>query len=440
MNGKEVFTVWTPTGSSGTSKWTKFVKPALFVHINEFKFYGNSINVPNVPAELAELCDDNTAIIADLPGAFGVENGLALAKHGYIPIPLYNGIHEKNIGELKEAVDNAPIVDALATGADFLRRIEIKYTAPPVFLLDYNREKEIADSHDIYDNRWSIDIDDMPDEKYMTSSGISRVIVWTAGEMRKDLQPIADSYHDAGIEVITFNNGQAVFYEPQPTNTQSSPSATAEAKLLQENIRKFENARFGLMLITLMAFINLFFMFFVWEEPLVWTAPTVMWLTYLWVPEIVGDVIAVALSFGYLALYLLSQKRRNLMVTALIVFGVETAVLYIYALQYGVAAYTGYSMPYGLLVFGLPLAFLTPLIMGAVSQDKLKDVHDIEYFASLDRLDETYDAPGTHIHVRRRRHFRGFRGYGGYGGSGRGGYSGGGYRGYGGGFGGGFGG
>jgi len=426
LNGKELYRIWTPITSE---QWGRFAKPALFVNIGEIPPEGNISIVPDIPQDVVMYHRNKTAIIVDLLGAASVENGLGLAKHGFVPVPLYNGIHETKIGGLEAVVDNTPIITALMTSHNVLQNLSLGITAPPAFLLDYNRDKEIILNDNTYDNRWSIDIDDMPSAEHMKTHGIERLIIWTAGEVSKDLAPIVDSYRDMDISI------HKVVYKDSGT---SSEKRITPSSALQENVKKFENARFGLMLITIMALINLFFMFIVWEQPLLWTAPTIMWLTYLWVPEFVGDIIAIAMATGYLALYLLSQRRRKLMVAALIFFGIETAILYIYALYYGIAAYTGYSSAYGFLVFGLPIFGLVWLVKGAMAWADLKDTSSGEYLVAFDHIDST---DGTYGRMgRRRRHFRGYRGYGGYGGSGFGGYRGGGYRGYGGGFGGGFGG
>jgi len=110
----------------------------------------------------------------------------------------------------------------------------------------------------------------------------------------------------------------------------------------------------------------------------------------------------------------------------------------VYALYYGITAYTGNSSAYGFIVFGLPVLGLFCLIKGALAWASLKDTNSDDYLSAFDRIDSNNQDYG--YMGRRRRHFRGYRGYGGYGGSGIGGYKGGGYRGYGSGFGGGFGG
>jgi hypothetical protein len=108
-------------------------------------------------------------------------------------------------------------------------------------------------------------------------------------------------------------------------------------------------------------------------------------------------------------------------------------VFVIYAFDYGLWEFTGHSIEYGLIVFGLPVFFIFHLYNGVFAN--IKDLDNDEYFAGLSAL----DGHAQNMPHLVRRHFRGFRGYGGYGGSGLGGYNGGGmYRG--GGFGGGFGG
>ena len=436
MTGKELYQIWAPTEHE---KWTRFAKPALFVHAN-----GDShatVNLPSMPTRLSILEKASTAIIVDLPGAVSVGGGLTLAKHGYMPVPLYNGIHEKNIGNLQAVVDNAPIIDALQAGVSVLdhsRHIGLLTDATPAFLLDSNRN-QAPERLGMYDNRWSIDIDDMPEAQYMADADIKRVVVWTNGKTNPDLAPILDSYQDISIEVYVLCDGKIITYsDSKQEEIDATPARKRVSSEVRAGVGKFENGRVALLLIAGMALINLLFQFFLRSEPLLWTVPAIQWLTYLWVPEIVGDIIAVAVVAASIALYFLSQRRRHLMTVALIFYGADAFILFVYVLYYGVAAYTGYSTIYGLVVFGFPLVCLFLLANGAYGQAKLRDITAEGYYETLDHLDSIYyDNPQF---FPRRRHFRGFRGYGGYGGSGRGGYRGSGYRGFGGGYGGGFGG
>ena len=442
MTGKELYQIWAPTEHE---KWTRFAKPALFVHANESSILSTpAINLPSMPVRLSMLEKEGTAIIVDLPGATGVESGLALARHGYIPIPLYNGIHEKNIGDLEAVVDNAPIVEALQAGANVLKNARLMQDVAgcsPAFLLDYNRDKT-PERLGMYDNRWSIDMDDMPEAQYMIDNGINHIVLWTEGKPSPDLAPILDSYQDMGINIFVFTGGQKIPYvaQPQAAPVQETPQTPEIPMETQLQIEKFENGRVALMLLAGMALVNLFFQFFVWAEPLLWTTPSIQWITYLWLPEIVGDIIAVAVVAVYVACYFMSGRRRWLLTAAWAFFAFDVGVLFVYVLIYGVASYTGYSFIYGVLVFGFPIVCLYFLFRGSTAERQLQNFSEEEYYANLDTMDEKYTIENDSVFTPRRRFFRGFRGYQGYGGSGRGGYRGSGYRGFGGGYGGGFGG
>jgi len=439
MENKELYRIWIP---DVTGRWSKFGKPALFVSGGDaFAFSNDKITTRDAPFHIKQLDHEKTMIIVDLPGASSVENGLRLAQIGYRPVPLYNGIHESKTGGLMSVVDNGPIVDALVTGANLLKELEISDKAGPAFLLDYNRDKEVATTSGVYDNRWSVDFEDMPAASYLKLNGISRVVLWTEEVMRPDLLPIVDSYRDAGIEMMTYFKG-----EFSTQGDAFSRSAKVVSTKMQDKVRKFENARFGLLLITIIAFVHLFFMFFVMDAPLLYTAPSLMWMTYLWVSYNVANFLAVVFPVIYLILYLKSEKKRHFMLIALGFFGIDVFIFYIYAFFiYGVSDFTEGYMYYGLLAFVPPLILLAALILGAKMWHELKDVSDATYLTYLDQLDGTTSRGslrGGHGQ-RRRRRYRGYRdsggsyrGYSGYGGTGSGGYKGNGYKGSGGGYGG----
>lgn len=452
MTGRELYTIWAP---STTQHWSQFAKPALFVQDPEYSFTRHRLEIPTVPFDMYQYFNSSTAFIVDLPGAIGVEAGLALANNGCRPVPLYNGVHERNIGGSGAVVDNLPIIHALQDGAAILGSTYLPEHAPPAFLLDNNRYSLAANTIGMFDNRWSLDFEDLPAAAFMRNAGISQVIVWTIGQESVDLTPILDSYADMGITIVLYCNNTGT-YQLRASRSFGGPAApgpgmamghgprltaTAAASLVQENVRKFENGRFALMLIVGMAFVNFLFMFFFRGEPILWTAPTIMWLTYLWVPEAVGDVIAVVMLVIFFVLYLGSHRNRGLIKIAMLLFGLEVAVLAIYVMYYGFWAYIGGSTFYALIVFGFPALCFMALFRGMMAQASMEHMSLEDYYLQLDTLDNGGVAPAHgQRFLRRRRHFRGFRGYGGYGGGGRGGYSGGGYRGYGGGYGGGFGG
>jgi hypothetical protein len=473
MTGKELFKIWAP---AVPERWTKFAKPALFVHVAGFSMTRRVIDIPKLPMEIFKHRADGTAFIVDLPGALGVEGGLALAELGFRPVPLYNGINEQNIGGLTEAVNNTPIIDALIApeALQILNSGKISHDALPVFMLDANRNVQIPISPNIYDNRWSIEPEDMPDAFYLKEAGVKRVAVWSKGDVRADLLPIINNYRAHGIEIIAFCDDKTMRRENNSMigqNIAANPGYGNDPIMRErfENVRIFENARNALMLIAGMAIVNFISMFFFsWERPLLYTAPSLMWLTYLWspesispdalysrellditnlwLPELLADMIAILFIIAYGALYFLTQKKRQLMKAATIFYGIDVAVMFVYAFAYGIFSYIGWFdeievfLFLAALVYGFPILCMVFLIKGLKITPKVQHLSDEDYSVALDALDgidrksQTLDTFSQVFGGRR--HFRGFRGYYGYGGSGLGGYGGRGYSGGRGGFGG----
>jgi len=396
LEGKELFTMWAPQDGY---TWTRYAKPALFMHPT--LTVGEPVHIQPLPQDLlAHLGGGVTAVIVDLPGAEGVAAGLDLAGVGFRPVPLYNGIHVAPAPGRRNAVDNEPIIQALHDNAAVLP-MGIGASAPPAFLLDAKRNENIVPSLDLYDNRWTLDLDDMPDFMYLRAQGIQRVVIWTDRNVQDDLAQICGRYQSAGIEVFTYMQAVSV----------------TDAELTTA-IHKFEFAKIAMYVIAGLAVFNFLGMFSIREAPFLWTTPTVMWLTYLWLPEAAGDAIAFIFTAGYVVLAILMRHIRRLLTFACAAVALESVILFIYAMWYGLVAYTGYSLLYGLAVFGIPIAAIIVLMRAWRALPLVVDLEPTRYTAIAETFYETRVRTG----------FRGFRGYGG---RGYGGY-GGGYGGYGG--------
>ena len=137
------YRIWAPDNAL----WTQWAKPVLFSQA----MHGSpqELTIPGV--KWAPYSDGRTALFVDLPGKRSVLEGLALARMGYRPVPLYNGVY--GAGEGTMAVDVTPVAKALYQGADYLRGLRIREDAPPVFLLDAARMKGPARQPGRYDNR-----------------------------------------------------------------------------------------------------------------------------------------------------------------------------------------------------------------------------------------------------------------------------------------------
>jgi hypothetical protein len=215
MNSKlETYKLWAPCDA----QWTEWVKPVLFANMvkrkvmqpigahwtdrvvsaNTGKANAEPVGIPEL--QWISLLNRSAAIIVDLPGKNGVLEGLALARIGYRPIPLYNGVNGP-----RSAVRNVhEIEDVLYSFANELPTFNIKPDAPPAFLLDSNRMTGFAGPGD-YDNRWSVFPQDMPSASYLMDKGIRSVFVRT-DKIRDDLNHILYRYQTQGITVY-MNNG-----------------------------------------------------------------------------------------------------------------------------------------------------------------------------------------------------------------------------------------
>ena len=126
------------------------------------------------------------AVVIDLPGAKAVSIGIALAKIGYRPVPLYNALPlPQPIDSRHPAhtysparVDVVPIISALKAGAEILALLKLAPDAPPAFLLDAERRGNwLSQSPDQFDNRSVSFPTDFPSAAVLSSNGIRSVLL-----------------------------------------------------------------------------------------------------------------------------------------------------------------------------------------------------------------------------------------------------------------------
>ncbi len=198
MTVKEIYKIWAPYGK----KWVDWVRPVPFVQMNFYlKQYNHSEFVmPTVP--YIDENTTNTAIIVDLPGMESVKEGLALAKKGFRPIPIFNGTAEQQGS--RATVDNQSAGIALALGAPILAGIEIKEDAYPAFLTDRNRLQRFKMNVSVFDNSWDVYPQDLPSADYLLANGIQKVIV-VGQNIARDLKKILYDYQKKGIGIYLTN-------------------------------------------------------------------------------------------------------------------------------------------------------------------------------------------------------------------------------------------
>ncbi len=208
MTGKEVYKIWAPFGA----KWIDWVRPVPFVQIDDedFKIYKNeSFNIPKINY-INELKED-TAIIVDLPEYYSINDGIALSKLGYRPIPVFNGTAETK--GAKATVNNHAVESGLIWGGIELQNVDLKQDAPPVFLTDSNRLNRYKLDVSIFDNSWDLYHQDLPSAEYFLENGINKIIV-RGNKFNKDLNKILYRHQEKGMKIY-FTDG---YDEPQEVN------------------------------------------------------------------------------------------------------------------------------------------------------------------------------------------------------------------------------
>ena len=206
MDASQLFETWAPPDSV----WSRWAKPALFappvVNVPIFGSVPTPQEVPPPPASpraetrMRVLEDAATAFVLDLPGAQSVELGLALARAGYRPVPLFN-----TADHFAALVNVRPILDQLNMGAEEIRSLGTRPGAPPAFLLDAGRSTAVPPSPGKFDNRWIVFPQDFPSANFLRSQGIHRVVLLQEkmrGEQpQPDLSHVLRRWQEAGLEI-----------------------------------------------------------------------------------------------------------------------------------------------------------------------------------------------------------------------------------------------
>ncbi|HEU4537906.1 MAG TPA: hypothetical protein VFS00_27490 [Polyangiaceae bacterium] len=141
---------------------------------------------------------DDVVFVVDLPGAEGALVGVALARHGFQPVPLYNALPAKG----PMVVDQRPVMRVLAGAAPALDPPSDR--APPAFLLDANRLDVERLAPGAFDNRSVCFTTDFPSAQKLLDAGIRRaVILQTKDDYPQiDLGETLELWRKAGLELF----------------------------------------------------------------------------------------------------------------------------------------------------------------------------------------------------------------------------------------------
>ncbi|NLF28216.1 MAG: hypothetical protein GX592_09990 [Clostridiales bacterium] len=209
MDNLGIYKIWAPDDAA----WTEWAKPVLFA--NRPRYEVQTLVLPEV--DWPPRADSGAALIVDAPGEKGVLEGLALAKLGYRPVPVYNGVYAPDHKAM--LVNVAGVAAALFRGADLLP--ELPPDAPPAFLLDANRMKGMGKEPGKYDNRWCVFPQDMPSAAALIQRGVRRVAV-RADAVQNDLAHILRRYQEAGIPLsLSDGRGERKLSAARPSGFKS---------------------------------------------------------------------------------------------------------------------------------------------------------------------------------------------------------------------------
>lgn len=198
LDNLSAYKSWAPAGAV----WTEWAKPVMFMRPPDTEWI--ALAEPRIT--YVDRSQHNTMLIVDLPEVQGVEEGLALARMGYRPVPLYNGVRSPKPNAAVVPVE--ALVKALYNGAGVLGGLGLSPTAPPAFLLDANRMQGKGNKPGKFDNRWCILPQDMPSAAFLRKQGIERIIL-RSGQVHNDLSHILKRYQEQGIKIYQSRKGES---------------------------------------------------------------------------------------------------------------------------------------------------------------------------------------------------------------------------------------
>jgi hypothetical protein len=196
MDLRQLYETWAPPDSV----WSPWAKPALFTEPFP-EVAGQAGPIETAPEGARTPSEPSAAFVVDLLGSRSVEVGLALARGGWRPVPLFNTAPHAHA-----VVAVGDIQSRLAAGAAELASLPITPQAPPAFLLDANRRTATAPMiPGNFDNRWIVFPQDFPSANFLLGHGVHRVVLLQPAA--RGSQPLPDLAHallrwqEAGLEL-----------------------------------------------------------------------------------------------------------------------------------------------------------------------------------------------------------------------------------------------
>ena len=196
MTNEECFAIWAPDGVG----WSQWAKPSLFAQLGLVTPTGGESSAWAHDVSWISDSRGQTALVIDLPGPASVAMGLALAKRGYRPVPLFNTC----LGP-SALIDCDAIARIIEAGATELSTIRLSADAPPAFLVDAQRMRPATSPMPgKLDNRWVVFPQDFPSANYLRSRGIGEVVLIHEGTAaQEDLAHVLLRWQQGGLHILS---------------------------------------------------------------------------------------------------------------------------------------------------------------------------------------------------------------------------------------------
>ena len=207
-----IYETWAPPGGL----WSGWTKPVLFARMDYPPPETMTPEIPEPPEWLPPAAE-RAALVLDLPAEVGVKLGLAAARLGYRPVPLYNAVPFPTIPQYEALlyyremrfsaamVNVLPIMVALWNGTQELDKMQIPADAPPAFLLDADRGAGCMEPYPgQFDNRSISFTTDFPSANFLRAHNISRaVLVQNSGDKPQvDLSHTLRRWQEGGLPIL----------------------------------------------------------------------------------------------------------------------------------------------------------------------------------------------------------------------------------------------
>ena len=197
MTKEELFDTWAPEAV----EWSAWAKPVLFAQWPDTVTPPVS-EPPRTESDYLWLpqASGRSVVVVDLPAVESVHTGVAFARRGYRPVPLFNTSHGPS-----PVLEIAPLVLALAKGAHHLKAVTLPPNAPPAFLIDANRmSPPVPPSPGKFDNRWVVFPQDFPSAAFLRAHGVADVLLIHSGRnVQEDLAHVLLRWQEGGLRILS---------------------------------------------------------------------------------------------------------------------------------------------------------------------------------------------------------------------------------------------